>query len=70
MGRALFHVLQAVTRPAAVEGEGQRDAFLLAYRRLGARIARFAEIPWEDLDSDALRQRLSEIGQMEGATCD
>jgi protein-tyrosine-phosphatase len=54
--------------PAAVEDEGQRDAFLLAYRRLNERIGRLLALPLGDLDPETLKLRLAEIGQLEGAT--
>ena len=54
--------------PAAIEGEGQHDAFLLAYRRLSERIARLLALPLRDLDPETLKLRLAEIGQLEGDT--
>lgn len=51
--------------PAAVEGEGQRGAFLTAFQRLKERIGPLLTLPVESLDSAALKQRLSEIGRSE-----
>lgn len=54
--------------PAAVEGEGQREAFELALRFLRNRISLLVELPVESLDELALRGRLGEIGAGEGAS--
>lgn len=54
--------------PAAVEGDGQREAFLLAHRRLQSRIAQLIAIPVDGLAPEILKPRLREIGQMELAT--
>lgn len=54
--------------PAAVEGEGQRDAFVEALRLLRRRIELFLALPLHALDDLALRARLGEIGREEGAT--
>ena len=54
--------------PAAVEGPGQRDAFLLAMQYLQRRISLFLCLPLESIDRMATGQRLREIGQIEGAT--
>jgi arsenate reductase (thioredoxin) len=54
--------------PAAVEGEGQRAAFLQALRFLQNRINLFLALPLSSLDDMALRRRLREIGNSEGAT--
>ena len=54
--------------PAAVEGEGQRDAFLTALRYLRNRNALFLELPHDALDAMATQRRLKEIGQGEGAS--
>ncbi len=54
--------------PAAVEGDGQRDAFLQALRFLQNRITLFLALPLNALDEMALRRRLREIGQTKGAT--
>lgn len=50
--------------PAAVEGEGQREAFEQALRYLRNRISLLVELPAESLDELALR----EIGAREGAS--
>lgn len=54
--------------PAAVEGPGQRQAFLTALRYLQNRIALFLNLPIESLDQMAMKRRLREIGETEGAT--
>lgn len=54
--------------PAAVEGEGQRDAFMQALRYLRRRIELFLELPLESLDKMAMERKLKEIGQGEGAS--
>lgn len=54
--------------PAAVEGERQRDAFLQALRYLQNRIALFLALPHDALDEMAMKRKLKEIGQSEGAT--
>jgi len=50
--------------PAAVEGEGQREAFELALRYLRHRISLLVALPTASMDELALR----EIGSTEGAT--
>ena len=54
--------------PAAVEGEGQREAFMQALRYLRRRIELFLGLPLESLDALAMQHKLKEIGQSEGAT--
>lgn len=54
--------------PAAVEGEGQRDAFLQALRYLTNRISLFLTLPIESIDAMAMKQKLKEIGESEGAS--
>ncbi|MAM40410.1 MAG: ArsR family transcriptional regulator [Erythrobacter sp.] len=54
--------------PAAVEGEGQREAFLQALRFLQNRISLFLALPIASLDEMAMRSKLKEIGQAEGAS--
>lgn len=54
--------------PAAVDGEGQREAFLQALRYLRQRIGLFLALPLESLDAMATRRRLFEIGASEGAS--
>lgn len=54
--------------PAAVEGEGQRDAFMQALRYLQNRISLFLALPLASLDEMATRRKLKEIGQGEGAS--
>lgn len=54
--------------PAAVEGEGQREAFLQALRFLQNRISLFLALPIASLDEMAMRSKLKEIGQTEGAS--
>ena len=53
--------------PAAIDGEGQREAFLAAYRRLSERIGRLLALPIGELDPEALKLRLAEIGRLEDA---
>lgn len=54
--------------PAAVEGEGQRDAFLQALRFLTRRIELFLSLPLASIDEMALLHKLKEIGKTEGAS--
>ena len=54
--------------PAAVEGEGQRQAFLDAVRYLRRRIELFLELPLATLDKLATERKLADIGHIEGAT--
>ena len=54
--------------PAAVAGEGQREAFLTAFKYLQRRIDLFLELPLESIDDMALKSRLRQIGEGEGAT--
>jgi arsenate reductase len=54
--------------PAAVEGEGQREAFLQALRFLRRRIELFLTLPIASIDQMALKAKLKEIGREEGAT--
>lgn len=67
------HPLQAhwgLPDPAEVGGTEaeRRAAFLETYRRLAARISAFVNLPIEQLDLATLKERLAEIGGMEGAT--
>lgn len=48
--------------PAAVEGDGQRQAFVDAYRQLQRRISLFLALPLDSLDEMTLQSRLREIG--------
>ena len=54
--------------PAAIEGEGQRDAFVTALRYLRNRIDLFLELPIAALDAMTLKARLRDIGATEGST--
>lgn len=54
--------------PAAVEGEGQREAFELALRYLGNRISLLVALPMASIDELTLRSNLQRIGSEEGAT--
>lgn len=54
--------------PAAVEGEGQREAFLQALRYLTNRISLFLTLPHSSIDEMAMRQKLKEIGKAKGAS--
>ena len=48
--------------PAAVEGAGQKQAFLNAYHALKRRIGIFLCLPLESIDELSLQRRLREIG--------
>jgi arsenate reductase len=48
--------------PAAVNGEGQREAFLTALRYMRNRISLFLNLPLEALDGLSLKNRLAAIG--------
>lgn len=52
-----------VPDPAAVEGPGQREAFLQAYETLRHRIALFLALPFDDMDDKTLLTRIREIGR-------
>lgn len=54
--------------PAAVEGDGQREAFVQALRYLRRRIELFLALPLSAIDELALKRRLAEIGREEGAS--
>ena len=54
--------------PAAVEGDGQREAFMQALRYLQNRISLFLALPLASLDEMATERKLREIGQSEGAS--
>lgn len=54
--------------PAAVEGEGQREAFVQALRYLRRRIELFLALPLSAIDEMALKAKLKEIGRQEGTT--
>jgi len=57
-----------VEDPAAVEGEGQHQAFLQALRYLTSRISLFLTLPIASIDKLAMQQKLKEIGEGEGAS--
>jgi len=57
-----------VEDPAAVEGEGQRKAFLEALTYLKRRIELFTILPIKSIDDLAMRRKLAEIGREEGAS--
>ncbi len=59
-----------VEDPAAVEGDGQRQAFVNALSYLKRRIELFLMLPLESIDAMAMRHRLAEIGQEEGASAE
>ncbi len=48
--------------PAAVEGEGQKEAFLLAYAQLGARIVQMVELSLEGSSKEEIAAKLQAIG--------
>jgi arsenate reductase len=54
--------------PAAVEGKGQEEAFLRAYRYLENRISALLALPIESMDQAGLKGKLRQIGQSEGST--
>lgn len=54
-----------VEDPAAVDGEGQRQAFWNAYQALKRRIELFLALPLESIDQMTLANRLHEIGKAE-----
>ncbi|MFI4994866.1 MAG: hypothetical protein ACHQAQ_03665 [Hyphomicrobiales bacterium] len=56
--------------PAAVCGSDaeKRAAFMDAYRKLASRITAFVNLDIGRLDLASLKERLAEIGRMEGAT--
>ena len=54
--------------PAAVEGAGQREAYLKALHFLRNRISLFLALPLESIDRMTLGGKLREIGRLEGAT--
>jgi arsenate reductase len=54
--------------PAAIEGEGQREAFMQALRYLTNRISLFLTLPIESIDTMSMKQKLTEIGKSDGAS--
>ena len=54
--------------PAAVEGEGQREAFVDALRYLRRRIELFLALPISSLDDMTIAAKLMQIGREDGAT--
>jgi arsenate reductase (thioredoxin) len=54
--------------PAAVEGEGQHEAFTDALRYLRRRIELFLALPASSLDDMTIGARLKQIGREEGAS--
>ena len=54
--------------PAAVEGDGQRQAFFHAMTYLQRRISLLLNLPGAELDTLAGRQRVRDIGRTEGAS--
>jgi protein-tyrosine-phosphatase len=50
--------------PAAVEGDGQRQAFWNSYQQLRRRIELFLALPLESIDELSLRNRLKDIGKI------
>jgi protein-tyrosine-phosphatase len=51
--------------PAAVEGDGQVEAFRDAYEALQRRIGKFLRLPFDSLEEAGLKARLREIGEMD-----
>ncbi|MFG1463282.1 helix-turn-helix domain-containing protein [Xanthobacter sp. DSM 24535] len=67
------HPLQAhwgLPDPILVKGTEveQKAAFLATYRHLAGRVSAFVNLPFEQLDLGSLKERIGEIGKMEGAT--
>lgn len=67
------HPLQAhwgLPDPLAAKGSEaeQKAAFVATYRRLAGRVSAFVNLPFEQLDLATLKERIGEIGKMEGAT--
>ncbi|MDI4663440.1 helix-turn-helix domain-containing protein [Xanthobacter autotrophicus] len=67
------HPLQAhwgLPDPLSVKGTEaeQKAALLSTYRRLAGRVSAFVNLPFEQLDLASLKERISKIGRMEGAT--
>lgn len=54
--------------PAAVEGDGQREAFLQALRYISNRISLFLALPLASIDDMATQQNLKNIGKADGAS--
>lgn len=53
--------------PVALEGDGQREAFLTALRYMRNRISLFLNLPLEAIDELSLKTRLTAIGKEETA---
>lgn len=53
--------------PAAIEGEGQREAFIQALRYLTNRISLFLTLPIESIDAMAMKHKLKSEGAGNGA---
>jgi len=54
--------------PAAIEGDGQREAFVEAVRYLRRRIELFLALPVASLDAMTIGAKLAQIGREEGAS--
>lgn len=54
--------------PAAIEGDGQREAFVQALRYLSTRINLFLSLPLVSIDDMAMAHKLKEIGRADGAS--
>lgn len=54
--------------PAAVEGDGQREAFERALHFLSNRISLFLALPHDSIDEMAMGRKLKEIGRAAGAS--
>ncbi|MFG1426001.1 metalloregulator ArsR/SmtB family transcription factor [Roseixanthobacter glucoisosaccharinicivorans] len=65
-----LHAHWGLPDPILVKGTEaeQKAAFLATYRRLAGRISAFVNLPFEQLDLASLKERIAEIGRMEGAT--
>ena len=54
--------------PAAIDGDGQREAFVEALRYLRRRIELFLALPVASLDAMTIGAKLAQIGREEGAS--
>mgnify|MGYP003348973115 CR=1 FL=1 len=57
-----------VEDPAAVEGDGQRQAFVDSLSYLKRRIELFLMLPLQSIDEMSVRSKLAAIGREEGAS--
>ncbi|MCB1422591.1 MAG: arsenate reductase ArsC [Nitratireductor sp.] len=58
-----------IADPAAIEGEGQSEAFRSAYRQLSQRVQALLALKFEGMEAEELKAALNRIGaQSDGAT--